>query len=77
MKKLKFLPLAAIFLAAFSFTAQAQNITEAEPDPYNREIGFGTNILLNTIFNSESGPLDFIYKWKSGNGYYRVGTSLG
>ena len=77
MKTLKFLILAAIFLAAFSFTAQAQSQSEPESDPYNREIGFGTNILLNTIFNSQSGPLDFVYKWKSGNGYYRVGTSVG
>ena len=81
MKTLKFLTLAAIFLAAFSFTAQAQSQSEpeSEPDPYNREIGFGTNILLNTIFSSQysqSAPLDFIYKWRSGNGYYRLGTSI-
>ena len=76
MKTLKFLLPAAIFLAAFSFTAKAQNFTESEADPYNREIGFGTNILLSNIFNSESAPLDFIFKWGSRDRYWRLGTSI-
>ncbi len=76
METSKFLIAAAFFIAAFSFTAQAQSLSENEPDPYNREFGFGTNILLNGIFNSESAPLDFMYRWKSGKGYMRLGADI-
>ena len=72
MKKVKFLLLLA-FIAASSISIQAQT---DESDPYRREIGFGTNIVLYTIFDSNSAPLDFIYKWKSGEGYLRTGASV-
>lgn len=73
MKKLKF-QLSTAFLFFFSFAVQAQS--PADSTSYNREFGFGTNIILSEIFNSGSGPLDFMYRWKSGNGYLRLGTSI-
>lgn len=73
MKNSKF-QLSAAFLIFLSFASQAQS--PADTVYYNREFGFGTNIILSNVFNSSGSPLDFMYRWKSGNGFGRLGTHI-
>jgi hypothetical protein len=49
---------------------------QSQPDTLKNEIGFGTDILLKGLFNSNAAPFDFMYRRQSGSGYLRLGLSL-
>jgi hypothetical protein len=77
MQKLRTCFLATIFTAACIGSALAQEPAEPnEPPAPRREIGFGTNIILASIFQSGSAPLDLMYRWGNDHSLYRLGTSL-
>ena len=74
MQKMKKFFLLAGLLAGGFLTTSAQS--KIDSPPMLREIGFGTNLILMPVFNRESIPLDFIYKWGNSRRLYRLGTSL-
>lgn len=57
-------------MKSFSY-AQGQSDTT-----FRHELGFGTNILLKGLLNTNAAPFDFIYRRHSGDGFLRVGLSL-